>query len=282
MAALTVFNAFTLSRRTSESTGEELLAQSIVLAEAISDRLTGSIESLQVLALAPAIVDAVRAGSTLSEGGREDVSAYLDSYAGLSPEQVDVLLTDATGDVLSFAGQPEGAFVADADWWQAAFDEGRGAAFIGDQVLDASTNTWFIRLAIPIREPSDGSAMGVLGARVDVSALNTSLMHADAGQMECTALLDHQGRILVSDGRESTTSSTISDETLAFLQARESQWQRGMEGLSGARGRHSGPANTGFIAGFPGVARGHGESAIRYRCQRVVFDAIQSVGVLAC
>ena len=232
VAALTVFNALTLSREASESAGEELLAQSTVLAKAISDRLTGSIESLQVLALAPAIIEAVRAGSTLSDDRREDVSAYLDAYAGLIPEQVDVLLTDTTGDVLSFAGQPEGVFVADADWWQAAFDEGLVAAFIGDQVLDASTNTWLVHLAVPIRDPSDGSAIGILGSRVDVSALTVVWAQADAGQMGRTALLDHQGRILVSDAGGSTPT-TISNEILAFLQAGKPLWQRDIMGLSG-------------------------------------------------
>jgi len=228
-AALTVFNGLSLSASTSQSTGQELLAQGAAISRSIGDRVAGSIGALEALALSPDVIGAVQSPGQSDATG---LNEHLTSFSLALHGQTDILITDDRGVVVSTTAGRAGDSLAGEPWWNAVYADGRGATFAGDLEADSSGRERTMQLGVPIRAASGDQVVGVLGATVDASLLCASLTATQVERFDNVALLDSHGKVLLCRNAGEQRLSA-SDEIVSLLQLSEPQWAEGIVGLAG-------------------------------------------------
>lgn len=173
--------------------------QETVLAPEVEAVLGRKISLVAELLLDPVIIDGVRRANQESisveeileldekwrntEGVDEFIEAFLtndiarkliefqERYPGFS----EIFVVDARGLNVGQTNKTTDYYQADEDWWQGAYDEGRGKAFYGVIEFDESAQTEAISLYVPIRDPYDQNAIGVAKAVVNLAAIKMEL-----------------------------------------------------------------------------------------------------------
>jgi len=121
------------------------------------------------------------------------ISGELKLYQDHFPANVELFLTDKYGANLSATNRTSDYYQADEVWWQAAYDNGKGAVFIGQPAYDESSSTYASIIAIPVYSRSGQEVVGILRSTLAISEVTTILKNADLGG---TASID----LYVADG----------------------------------------------------------------------------------
>lgn len=87
----------------------------------------------------------------------------------------EILVTDQRGLIVGASNKSSDYLQADEAWWRTSFDEGRGQACTGPIEYDASSRSQAISVYVPILDPDAGSAIGVIKAVCDVTAIKREL-----------------------------------------------------------------------------------------------------------
>jgi GAF domain-containing protein/HAMP domain-containing protein len=91
------------------------------------------------------------------------------------PENVEVFITDVYGGQAGTTNRTSDYYQADEKWWQAAYNDGKGAVYISQPVFDESVAALAVQIAVPIRRDEGGEIIGILRATYLMSALNLIL-----------------------------------------------------------------------------------------------------------
>ncbi len=124
----------------------------------------------------------------------------------------EVFVSDAHGATLGATNRLSDYEQADEGWWQAAWNEGRGATFISEPEFDVSAGVDALKLAIPIRGNA-GEVIGVLRSTLDVRDVRTLLAETRFGDTGRTLLVRRDGTPVLSGGHEETDSVEKALET---------------------------------------------------------------------
>jgi PAS domain S-box-containing protein len=81
------------------------------------------------------------------------------------------LLTNKYGATVAATSRPGSFSQADKDWWQAAYNEGRGAVYIGQPTLDPVTQRFVVALAVPVHAEHSPEVIGVLCTTLDIESI---------------------------------------------------------------------------------------------------------------
>ncbi len=128
---------------------------------------------------------------------RSPVADKLRALRGRLQGHLHLLLTDAHG-VLIAATEPPRAYRFDQEpWWQAAWDHGRGAPYIGTIQFDEDLQTSVVYLAVPVYRPDTHQAVGVLRSAYGASQIFGILGQFRTGQTGRALLLDRDGAVLI-------------------------------------------------------------------------------------
>ncbi|MGB8980431.1 MAG: GAF domain-containing protein, partial [Anaerolineales bacterium] len=123
------------------------------------------------------------------------ISKELHQMQGAFPEHSEVLVTDRYGASVAATNRPSDYYQGDKEWWQAAYNYGQGAVFIGQPEYYESIQTLGVLIAIPVIDPETGDAAGVLRTIVH---LKTFITPFEAGRFGQTG----RSEIYMPDGRE--------------------------------------------------------------------------------
>ena len=104
----------------------------------------------------------------------------LREFREISPENVDLMLTDRFGANLAATNRASHYFQADQDWWQAAYNNGDGSIYISQPEFDESSKTFAVILAIPLF--SGNELVGILRSTLNVNALISLLDKESFGE----------------------------------------------------------------------------------------------------
>ncbi|WP_448592421.1 cache domain-containing protein, partial [Thermoflexus hugenholtzii] len=108
-----------------------------------------------------------------------------------------LLLTDAHG-ILVAATEPPRAYRFDREpWWQAAWNQGRGAPYISTLQFDEDLQTTVVYLAVPLYRQDTHQAVGVLRSAYGASQIFGILSQFRIGRTGRALLLDRDGAILM-------------------------------------------------------------------------------------
>ncbi len=128
---------------------------------------------------------------------------YLENYASLSSKKrvkndtniCEMFVTDKFGGLVASSGKTSDFYQADEDWWQKGFADAEGKVFIGNIILDRSTDTLSIPIAVPVKD-KNGDVIGICKEVVDLSAFFEPLENFKLGKTGHPVLIDEKGMII--------------------------------------------------------------------------------------
>ena len=111
-----------------------------------------------------------------------DLAVELRRFRDSFPEHVEIFVTDRNGLSIAYTNRTSDYYQADEGWWQAAYNNGQGAVFIGQPEFDESSQTYSVNMAAPLYADDGQSVAGVVRTTLDASALEVILEQARFGQ----------------------------------------------------------------------------------------------------
>lgn len=141
------------------------------------------------------------------------LASELRSLRELAPAHIEIFVTDQYGANVAATNRTTDYYQGDETWWQAAYNHGQGAIYIGQPEFDESKQAFAIVIGIPIHNGVGGPVIGVLRTTYDITALMEQLA-ATRGQTGHADILLPDTRILNSGGQ----IVPIEPDTLAQLE----------------------------------------------------------------
>ena len=137
------------------------------------------------------------------------VKEYLDSSMGIRLRKLveserniaEYFLTDMFGGLVASSEKTSDFYQADEEWWQEAFDDGKGGVFIGDIEFDESSNVWAMPFALPVKDAKK-EVIGICKTVISVEAFFGPLENCSIGETGHAVLIDKEGRIIYHRGIE--------------------------------------------------------------------------------
>ncbi|HET9910157.1 MAG TPA: HAMP domain-containing protein, partial [Anaerolineales bacterium] len=99
------------------------------------------------------------------------------------PQYAELFVTNQYGAVIAATDQTSDYYQADEEWWQNAWNDGKGNIFVSQPEFDESAGIYAIDIALPIPAHNRSNIIGVLRATVNITELTTLLT---AGQFNQT------------------------------------------------------------------------------------------------
>ena len=164
----------------------------------IGDYLNGRIEVLQTLALDETIRQSVRAANALKPdlasiqkldeewrqavaSGSDDslinsrlsnsLSKDLIAFQSLSPENIEVFVTDKAGALVAATNLTSDYYQADEGWWISAYQDGVGDVYMSQPEFDESAGALSILIAVPVYDTRQGELIGILRSTISIDSL---------------------------------------------------------------------------------------------------------------
>jgi GAF domain-containing protein/HAMP domain-containing protein len=159
--------------------------------------------------------------------GLNQATARLMTYARTSPAHGEIFITDRYGGLVAATRRTTDYYQADEEWWQAAYDTGLGAFYIGQPVYDESAGYIAIPVAVPLRSSQDDTVIGVLRSTVNIDFLSTAFETFGEGQLGVT-LINKEGLIL-ADSDPQRVGQTTSASWLVNLARVGALWFEGSD-----------------------------------------------------
>lgn len=103
----------------------------------------------------------------------------LREFQVIFPSHVELFLTDKYGANVAATNRTTDYYQADEDWWQSAYNMGKGSIFIDQPEFDESSQTYAVNIAIPIY--ADEEVVGILRSTYDASAILSILRQGTLG-----------------------------------------------------------------------------------------------------
>jgi len=135
--------------------------------------------------------DTSTADSLVKEMMSSRASRWLQQQHSLNPRLLKIIVADENGAAVAATGKPIHYVETNQERWQAVYASGKGAVNVTDVRYDASTQSDYIQIVVPVLEEETRRFVGAVAALVDVSALFSAY---DQQQLGPT------GRILLVNG----------------------------------------------------------------------------------
>jgi len=100
-----------------------------------------------------------------------DISSELREFRDTFPENVEVFVTDKSGANIAATNRTSDYYQADEEWWQAAYNNGKGAIYIGQPEYDQSSKTFGLNIAVPLYVHGTHNVAGVLRTTFNINSL---------------------------------------------------------------------------------------------------------------
>lgn len=182
----------------------ELLGTNRILLEQVSQANKGysglTTEAIEAELLAQ---DEAWAGSTDTSLNvvvktKNVASDELRTFCDRSPDYTEVFITDKYGGLVAATNRTSDYYQADEDWWQAAFNGGKGTIYISTAKDDESSNTFGMNIAVPLYE--QGEVLGILKTTYGLTTLSDVLSAAGSAEQGVRSqLLFFEKRQLLAD-----------------------------------------------------------------------------------
>lgn len=111
----------------------------------------------------------------------------------------ELFTTDKFGAVVAASGKTTDFYQADEEWWQKAYNNGKGAFYISDVEFDASSKTISLTIAIPVKD-LNGQVIGVSKAVVAIKNLFETIGNFKIGKTGHAILVDNNGKLIFHKG----------------------------------------------------------------------------------
>jgi methyl-accepting chemotaxis protein len=250
LGAITWIATHTTSLVLAEETGNNLNSLAHVQALAAGDLMARQIDIIQALSGNTVLVEAVsrqnntyndnpaRIEAALTELDRiwvnsladgplirtvlnNEAAVELKNFQKQFPNHVEIFVTDQRGALLAATNRVSDYYQADEPWWQQAYQQGQGAVFLDRLAFDESSNTFGIKMAVPIYHPQTAQLVGILQTVYRIGHFNNLIISPVSNQAGVLIdLLLPDGQLIARDG---TGLTPLAPDTLAQLQSSAGQ-----------------------------------------------------------
>jgi GAF domain-containing protein/HAMP domain-containing protein len=100
-----------------------------------------------------------------------EVASELREFTSTFPENVEVFVTDKYGANIAATNRTSDYYQADEEWWQAAYNNGRGAVYFGQPEFDQSSKTFGVILAVPLYSHGTQEVSGVMRTTINIESI---------------------------------------------------------------------------------------------------------------
>jgi GAF domain-containing protein len=129
----------------------------------------------------------------------DNLAAELANFRETFPDHVEVFVTDQYGANVAATNRTSDYYQADETWWQAAYHNGQGSAYIGQPELDDSSHTVGLIVAVPVYARGTREAVGVLRTTFDLKVLDDALRVGTMGETGSVHLVLPNNKMLHSE-----------------------------------------------------------------------------------
>jgi HAMP domain-containing protein len=144
----------------------------------------------------------------------EELEDFLEEFG----DHTEVFISDRYGALVSSTGRTSDYYQADEDWWQAAWNQGRGALFISSQPeYDESADIDAILIALPIYDEEREAVIGILRSTLVVDSLYQLIAQTTVGESGHVVLWDQDGNVLFDPRLETVNSAELPAQELAHI-----------------------------------------------------------------
>jgi len=195
VAAVTFITDRVVRVELTQRVGGELKTSTVTQAQLVSGLMTQQLEVLKSFALSKVVQDNVEAASNAYTGDvaaiqtqldaldqqwraadaadnnnaplvatvlNSEVASELREFRDTFPKHVEVFVTDKYGANFASTNRTSDYYQADEDWWQAAYNNGQGALYIGQPEFDESAQTLAVIIAVPLYGHGTQEVIGIL------------------------------------------------------------------------------------------------------------------------
>ena len=225
----TLIHARVLRARVREEVGAKVMALADGRMGYIADALVEQLALLRTMALDSTLIAAVQAANADYSGSAAEIeaalfeinrqwliatdgsalvqaslnpslnpaTAQLLAYAASFPAHGEIFITDRYGGQVAATGRLPYYYYVSEMWWQAAYDTGLGAFYIGQPAYEVRAGYIALTMAVPILSSQDGAAIGVLRSTVNIDFLSSAFETLVREQMGMT--LVNEQRLILAD-----------------------------------------------------------------------------------
>lgn len=111
-----------------------------------------------------------------------EIVTELKEFRSEFPEHREISITDRNGANVASTNRTSDYYQADEEWWQAAFNNGRGSVYISQPLYDESAETLSIQIAIPIVNPTTNEIVGILRTNVGLDIFSRAFQTGRFGE----------------------------------------------------------------------------------------------------
>ena len=123
------------------------------------------------------------------------LTVQLLNYGTAFPDHVDILLTDRYGGLVAATGRPADYYQADENWWQMAYNRGKGAIYISQPYHNESSGSRVLSIAGPVTAES-GDVIGIARSTLNVDTIYGVVDEMQFGETGHATLVDSNGYII--------------------------------------------------------------------------------------
>jgi len=226
--------------------GEQYIQSAQHLGYVMLENLKGELEDTKVYTKLPLLVDAVKeANLKYKDMGNKDIVPYLESMdkkwipaqtsdpllreylnnrvsielANIAKTRsgvAEIFITDKYGGIVSASEKTSDFYQADEEWWQKAYDNGKGDTYISNVEFDESSADWVISIAVPIKDESE-SVIGVCKNSLALKRLFSNIAVFSSGRTGRAFLVNEEGKVIFPRGLPYTDKQLLTKEIVNKL-----------------------------------------------------------------
>jgi methyl-accepting chemotaxis protein len=152
----------------------------------------------------------------------------LHTFKEAFPQHVEVFATDNYGALVGSTNRTSDYYQADEDWWQAAWNDGEGAVYIGDPEYDESAGVTALNIAMPVKN-REGEIAGVLRTTLDVQTILDTVARVEVGQTGHVTLVNRDGMV-IADPFPEHVGTTLPESILNLgVLGKEAGWAEALD-----------------------------------------------------
>jgi hypothetical protein len=145
-----------------------------------------------------------------------NVAAALKAYRNNFSGNAEVFIIDKYGALVAANNRTSDYKQSDEDWWQVAWNEGKGGVYLGEPAFDESSQPFSVNIAVPIYEGNpQQQVIGILRTTFSLSQLAKLIDNVRFGDTGRAYMLLPTGTVLESGGAK---AMPVDARTLTHLQ----------------------------------------------------------------
>ena len=210
-----------------ESVGKDFARIAREIAGNIEIIIEQSVSSIRGLAISPVLRNAVRSANKAYAGKDEasiekeiqqldiqwvrtgnkgeslkkfllnPAAMYLLDIKKQTGEFAEIFITDSRGVLVASTGKTKYLYFGDEEWWQAAYNSGRGNIYISEIYLDPDRNQYLQSISAPIMDEEGNKLTGIIHALSKIERISHGVQKFRVGETGHAMLINSDGTILL-------------------------------------------------------------------------------------